>query len=117
MTPGKFLFTRFTKPDGSSIATPFEVAEHMADSAMKCTGSTLWGVTVGKDDNSLIICYTGNGPTSEENAADIARACNAYGDLLAACEQARKYLEPDLVEPGRTVFWGLVSAIAKAEGR
>lgn len=35
--------------------------------------------------------------------------------LLAACEAAKKYLEPDLVEPGRSVFWKLVQAIAKAE--
>ncbi len=42
-----------------------------------------------------------------------AREINA--DLLAACKAAKKYLEPDLVEPGRTVFWKLVEAIAKSE--
>ncbi len=41
---------------------------------------------------------------------------DAAPDLLAACEAAKKYLEPDLVEPGRTVFWNLVASIAKAKG-
>jgi hypothetical protein len=36
-------------------------------------------------------------------------------ELLAACKAAKKYLEPDLVEPGRTVFWNLVSAINKSQ--
>jgi hypothetical protein len=35
--------------------------------------------------------------------------------LLAAAKAAKKYLEPDLVEPGRTVFWNLVAAIEEAE--
>ena len=38
-------------------------------------------------------------------------------DLLEACKAAKKFLEPDLVEPGRAVFWNLVEAIKKAEGR
>lgn len=53
----------------------------------------------------------------------IARLCEwnnasliaAAPDLLEACRAAKKYLEPDLVEPGRTVFWKLVNAIQKAE--
>ncbi len=35
--------------------------------------------------------------------------------LLNAARAAKKYLEPDLVEPGRTVFWGLVNAIKGME--
>ena len=38
----------------------------------------------------------------------------AAPDLLEACKAAKKHLEPDLVEPGKTVFWKLVSAIKKA---
>lgn len=41
----------------------------------------------------------------------------AAPDLLEAAKAAKKFLETDLVEPGRTVFWKLVDAIAKAEGR
>jgi hypothetical protein len=37
--------------------------------------------------------------------------------LLTACKEAKKYLEPDLVEPGRTVFWRLVDSIHVAEGK
>lgn len=40
----------------------------------------------------------------------------AAPDLLKACEVAKQYLEPDLIEPGRTVFWNLVEAIKKAKG-
>lgn len=61
------------------------------------------------------IAATHSGSTTEgvANAALIAAA----PDLLAACKEAKKYLEPDLIEPGRTVFWHLVAAIAKAEVR
>ncbi len=33
--------------------------------------------------------------------------------LIEAAKKAKKYLEPDLVEPGRTVFWKLVEALKK----
>jgi hypothetical protein len=52
----------------------------------------------------------------EEMVAN-ARLIAAAPELLEACRTAKRYLEPDLVEPGRTVFWSLVAAIAKAEGR
>lgn len=55
--------------------------------------------------------------SGDGNAEFIVRACNAHDDLLAACIQAKVYLAPDLVEPGRTVFWNLVNAIKKAEGK
>lgn len=44
-----------------------------------------------------------------------AKLIAAAPDLLEACKMAKKYLEPDLIEPGRTVFWKLVEAIKKAE--
>ncbi len=37
--------------------------------------------------------------------------------LLTAAKAAKRYLEPDLVEPGRTVFWNLVSAINAMDGK
>lgn len=41
----------------------------------------------------------------------------AAPDLLAVCERAKKLLEPELTrEPHRTIFWELVTAIAKAKG-
>lgn len=39
----------------------------------------------------------------------------AAPDLLEAAKAAKEFLMPDLVEPGRTVFWALVAAIKKAE--
>jgi len=51
------------------------------------------------------------------DAALIVRSVNCHDDMLAACKAAKKFLESNLVEPGRTIFWQLVSSIAKAEGR
>lgn len=65
-------------------------------------------------------------PVTEEELGELCAGCadmafniveRDKADLLEACKAAKKYLEPDLVEPGRTVFWSLVNAIAKAEGR
>jgi len=39
-----------------------------------------------------------------------------HRDLLAAAQMAKEYLVPDLIEPGRTVFWKLVDAIREATG-
>jgi len=36
-------------------------------------------------------------------------------ELMEACLAAKKYLEPELVESGRTVFWKLVAAIERAK--
>ena len=68
-------FTFFTKPDGSEITTPQDVADTVAYSALQCDGATLWGVTLDEKDEDgrgLVICYTGNGPHSEANARLIA---------------------------------------------
>ena len=35
--------------------------------------------------------------------------------LLCAAKAAKVHLEPDLIEPGRTVFWNLVGAIKAME--
>lgn len=40
----------------------------------------------------------------------------AAPELLEACEAAKEFLVPNLVEPGRTVFWKLVAALEKAKG-
>ena len=36
-------------------------------------------------------------------------------ELLEACEMAREHLQSVFIEPGRTTFWKLVSAIKNAE--
>ncbi|KKL67469.1 hypothetical protein LCGC14_2134710 [marine sediment metagenome] len=63
------------------------------------------GMIYSESDGKTIATYD-----SDEDGDLIAAA----PELLAACEAAKKYLEPDLVEPGRTVFWGLVKAIKSA---
>lgn len=63
-------------------------------------------------------CMEPWGPDRDERLEQEANArlVTAAPDLLEVCKLAKKYLQPDLVEPGRTVFWALVEAIAKAEG-
>ena len=68
----------------------------------------------GKQNHACIYAdYPGTGPIEKELLAN-ARLIAAAPDLLEACEKAKKLLEPNLVEPGRTVFWELVAAISKA---
>lgn len=45
------------------------------------------------------------------------RLLAAGPDLLKACEEAKEFLIGEFNEPGRTVFWNLAAAIAKAERR
>jgi len=93
---------------GEWIKTP---AKHAVSGTfgVKCNG--LW----------IAKCHPFNGDTvgideAQANAAFIVHACNNHGALLEACKEAKKYLEPDLVEPGRTVFWKLVAALQTAQG-
>jgi hypothetical protein len=62
---------------------------------------------IGNEQNGYICTWSGR----RANAYLIAAA----PELLKACKAAKKYLEPHLLEPGRTIFWNLVTAIAKAE--
>jgi len=67
-----------------------------------------WEVTSENDLGVRVMAY---GLTEGQ-----ARLITAASDLLEAAKDAKKYLEPDLIEPGRTVFWRLVEAINKAQG-
>lgn len=74
-------------------------------------------LVIHKDSESRV-CFMAT-PGSHGDPAKIeadAHLIAAAPELLAVCRKAKKYLEPDLVEPGRTVFWALVEAIKKAEG-
>lgn len=74
----------------------------------------------GPNSNQNVICDLVQRDCEQEyDAEDHANAklIAAAPDLLTAAKAAKKYLEPDLIEPGRTVFWSLVRAIARAEGK
>ena len=76
--------------------------------------------TINTSLRTIVIAKVGEPHSEDISSAEAvanARLIAASPELLEACRQAKKYLEPNLVEPGRTVFWNLVSAIAKAEGR
>lgn len=80
----------------------------------------LWDVLPASNMEQLPLCTVDRGddhhPPARERAEHLAKLFAAAPDLYEACEQAKKYLERDLVEPGRTVFWNLVAALAKARG-
>jgi hypothetical protein len=54
------------------------------------------------------------GGATKEQCEVNARLVAAAPILLETCKHAKKHLEPELVEPGRTVFWKLVAAIKQA---
>ncbi len=103
-SPLPWTFTYFTKPDGSDIETPQDVADTVAHSSLQCEGTTLWGVTLDEKDEhgrSLVVCYTGNGPHSEANARLIVAAINALNITQPATassgvEEASPMDDPDI---------------------
>lgn len=133
-TPGPWEFTNYTKLDGSPILTVADVAEVTAASARRSEVAELWGVSMPGPDGP-VICYTGNGPTSQENARLIAAA----PELLEALRSLRLECLADVLNPcfdNRATdkpgwHWGSTktdpiaacsscvarAAIAKAEGR
>ena len=76
------------------------------------TSDNSWHIYTGSEGNEVDLAAVRN-----QDFKANARLIAAAPDLLEACKAAKKYLEPDLVEPGRTIFWKLVEAIAKAQGR
>lgn len=97
-TPGPWRRAEHYRPEiqnvGTSAAAPYVLSPDGRNVAAAMIG--------GFDDMAEV----------DANACLIAAA----PDLLAACQKAKKFLEPDLIEPGRTVFWELVAAIKKARG-
>ena len=103
--------TTTTKPSSDD-----EYANKWLDCAMCGAGQAFM---IDADDPALGYCRVEdkhwriepgplNGPTASSHLP-------AYYDLLEAAKAAKTYLEPELVEPGRTVFWKLVAAIKRAE--
>jgi hypothetical protein len=80
-TPAPWVATYFTRPDGSPIETGEHVAETIAFSASQSDRAELHGVTLTGDEDGVIVCYTGNGPRSQDNAHLIAAAPELYEAL------------------------------------
>jgi len=109
-----WVAARFTKANGEKIETVADVAETIFGSAMKGKRAELFGVTNGIEDESgleKVICYTGNGPTSDFNAAYIVLCCNSHEALMDALKDARYALYGD--GPGNPT---IDAAIAAGEG-
>lgn len=80
-TKGPWIWTTFTKPDGSPIQSAQDVAETTSFSALKSDRAELHGVTLSGDDDGVVVCYTGNGPNAHNNARLIAAAPDMYEAL------------------------------------
>jgi len=80
----------------------------------KKSGKAYIWIVKGKDflSGDIIACIDKVNKNSEANARLIATA----PELLEVCKQAKKFLEPYLDEPGRTIFWNCVDVIQKAQG-
>lgn len=126
-----------TLPTGDLKATP--LAEVGVDPASP-GGDQTCVTFMGESARRAIACWNAcRGVSTEELEAGAtpsldeadARAAAHFEDVLAlrkklaertmlakemavACQKAKKRLEPDLVEPGRTVFWELVAVLDKA---
>lgn len=71
-----------------------DVADTVAYSAMQGVSTELWGVALPKAGNearSRVVCYTGNGPTSEVHARFMAQAPSTILALLSELEQAEDF--------------------------
>ena len=91
--PEPWEWTTFTKPDGSPIINPDDVAETTAETARKSGGSVLHGITftgAGDDDGPNVICYTGNGPQSAVHARAITWLWMVAPELLRIARQHLK---------------------------
>lgn len=85
-TSGPWIWTTFTKPDGSPIETAQDVADTTAFSALKSDRAELHGVTLSGEDDGIVVCYTGNGPNAHNNARLIAAAPDMFAALQELAE-------------------------------
>lgn len=116
-SPGKWEAVNYVRADGSPMRTIDDVVATLEQSARKGTNPVLFGVDNGQSD--VVLCYTGNGPTSACNAHFMAEAKHDIPALLRDWRKMKK-----VVEAARTVadagaisvysYTGPVSACRKA---
>jgi hypothetical protein len=107
--------TSAATPDGA--ATGFTPGPWVLDEACICS---VYGTPVAQTCRQDEFWTTSDDDLPETELARIAanaRLIAAAPDLYEACREAKVHLTRELEEPGRTVFWRLVDALAKADGR
>lgn len=105
-TLGKAEATKFLRLDGKEIENVSDVVCTVAASVLKSDTAALYGITVEGDNR--VVCYTGNGPTSKDNAHFIACAWNCHDELLAAVKLAHSAFTTN------TDLFGIVDALKAA---
>ena len=97
-TDEQFEFTTFSKISGRPIETVDDIIETMSASARKSESVELWGVTTANDQQGKykVVCYTGNGPKSRENAAFISSARTDLPEAVRLLREARELILDDL---------------------
>lgn len=94
-TKGPWEFTTFSKPSGCPIETLADITKTISVSVERSPMIELWGVNITTDESGQykVVCYTGNGPTSEANAAFIAHARQDIPDLLGLVDRQERKIE------------------------
>jgi hypothetical protein len=86
--------SRYIRSNGETPRTPEDLIEILSESVRKSPGLELFGVAMEGSGN-VVICYTGNGPTSLENAYRIVacvNACAGMADPVAELSALRSEL-------------------------
>ena len=116
-SPGPWHWSFFCRADGQPIQSVDDVAETIAGSARHSDRAELFGVTRNSPDGRSVVCYTGNGPNSHNNALLIAAApelLEALRELLDAYVEENGGDMP--TSDGHPAFLAR-DVIAKAEGK
>ncbi len=95
----------FTRPGGAPIETVDHLCEAQEYSARQSDVAELWGVNYGPD--TPVVCFTGNGPTSEKHAQYFAAVqpgaliwlLDDVGGRIEALEAALRRVKQELTIP------------------
>lgn len=114
-TPTPWIWANYVNEDGTPITSKEQIKAVICASIDKGEGLFLAGVGGQDEHGECVVCYTGNGPRSHENAALIVRAVNTHDDSVEAMRKALEGVREGIDRDD--IAQVLVDAIAKAEGR
>ena len=100
-TPEPWEVSRYLRSNGEAPQTPEDLIEILSESVRKSPGMELFGVAMEGSDQ-VVLCYTGNGPTSLENAYRIVACVNAMASIPDP--QAHRKAVEELVEAADTAL-------------